>query len=51
MKLLRETDLDMPRIAEQSGFASQIRFSTVFRELTGMTPTDYRRRQRPELIS
>lgn len=49
MKLLRETDLDMPRIAEQSGFSNQMRFSTVFRELTGMTPTAYRRRQRPEL--
>ena len=49
MKLLRETDLEMPRVAEQSGFSNQVRFSTVFRELTGMTPTEYRRKQRPEL--
>jgi LacI family transcriptional regulator len=49
MKLLAESDLDMPRVAEQSGFASQVRFSTVFHELTGMTPTAYRRRRKPEL--
>jgi LacI family transcriptional regulator len=46
-KLLRETDLDMPRVAEQSGFANQVRFSTVFREQMGDTPTGYRRRHRP----
>ena len=46
-KLLRETDLDMPRVAEQSGFANQVRFSTVFREQVGDTPTGYRRRHRP----
>src|SRR5205085_5937724 len=46
-KLLRETDLDMPRIAGQAGFASQVRFSTVFREMIGQTPTAYRRDHRP----
>jgi LacI family transcriptional regulator len=46
-KLLRETDLDMPRVAEQSGFTNQVRFSTVFREQMGDTPTSYRRRHRP----
>jgi LacI family transcriptional regulator len=46
MKLLRETSLDIPRIAEQSGFASHVRFSTVFREHTGTTPTAYRRKHR-----
>jgi LacI family transcriptional regulator len=45
-KLLRESDLDMPGIAEQSGFASQVRFSTVFREMMGRTPTAYRREHR-----
>src|SRR2546430_4759098 len=29
-KLLRETDLDMLGVAEQSGFTNQVRFSTVF---------------------
>ena len=46
-KLLRETDLDMPTVAEQSGFANQVRFSTVFREQMGDTPTGYRRKHRP----
>jgi LacI family transcriptional regulator len=46
-KLLRESDLDMPGVAEQSGFASQVRFSTVFREKMGSTPTEYRRKHRP----
>jgi LacI family transcriptional regulator len=48
-QLLRDTDLDMPDVAEQSGFASQVRFSTVFKEMTGETPTGYRRRHRPGL--
>jgi LacI family transcriptional regulator len=46
-RLLRETDLDMPGIAMQSGFASQVRFGTVFREKMGLTPTAYRRKYRP----
>jgi LacI family transcriptional regulator len=46
-RLLRETDLDMPHVAEQAGFASQVRFSTVFRESIGTTPTAYRKRHRP----
>jgi LacI family transcriptional regulator len=48
-KLLRDTSWDIPQIAEQSGFASHVRFSTVFREKMGTTPTAYRRgfRTRP----
>ena len=46
MNLLRNTDLDIPSVARESGFASAIRFSTVFRELAGMPPTQYRREQR-----
>lgn len=42
-QLLRDTDVDMLRLAKQSGFASQVRFSTVFREELGQTPTEYRR--------
>jgi LacI family transcriptional regulator len=45
-RLLRETNLDIPHVAEQSGFASHVRFSTVFREKMGMTPTSYRRSDR-----
>jgi transcriptional regulator GlxA family with amidase domain len=42
-QLLRETTLDMPAIAEQCGFLSQARFSTVFRQQAGLTPTEFRR--------
>jgi LacI family transcriptional regulator len=45
-KLLRETDLDMPEVARQSGFASAIRFSTVFKEMMGTAPSLYRRQRR-----
>jgi LacI family transcriptional regulator len=45
-RLLRETDLDMPHVAEQSGFGSPIRFSTVFKEMTGVAPSIYRRKHR-----
>jgi len=45
-KLLKETNLDIPAVAEQSGFASHVRFSTVFREQTGTTPSGYRRKYR-----
>jgi LacI family transcriptional regulator len=48
-RLLCDTDLDMPHVAEQSGFSNQVRFSTVFREHIGETPTGYRRRNRPGL--
>lgn len=41
--LLRDTDVDMLRIATKSGFASQVRFSTVFKEALKQTPTEYRR--------
>lgn len=47
MLLLRDTGLDMPAIAEQCGFSGQARFSTVFRQVVGATPTEYRRRARP----
>ena len=48
-KLLRETDLPVPQIASQAGYASHVRFSTVFRQEMDTTPTDYRRtfRTRP----
>lgn len=45
-ELLRTTDLDMPAVARQSGFRSAVRFSAVFREETGMSPTAYRRQHR-----
>jgi len=45
-KLLRDTSLAIPQVAEQSGFASPIRFSAVFHERMGTTPTAYRRGHR-----
>jgi AraC-like DNA-binding protein len=30
-------------VAEQSGFSSQIRLATVFRQVTGTTPSAYRK--------
>jgi LacI family transcriptional regulator len=48
-KLLRDTNLDIPAVAQQSGYASHVRFSTVFREQMGTTPTIYRRKYRAGL--
>jgi LacI family transcriptional regulator len=45
-KLLRDTSLPVPQVAEQSGFASAVRFSAVFHEHMGNTPTGYRRGHR-----
>jgi LacI family transcriptional regulator, galactose operon repressor len=45
-KLLKETDLPMPRLAELSGFGSASYLGMVFRRETGMTPARYRTRVR-----
>ena len=42
-RLLCDTALDMPVIARESGFASAVRFSTVFHQVVGMSPTAFRR--------
>lgn len=44
-RLLRDTTLDMPVVARESGFASAVRFSTVFHQLVGLSPTAFRRAQ------
>lgn len=41
--LLAETDLPMPQVATRSGFSNAQRFSRVFHQATGVTPTQYRR--------
>lgn len=41
--LLAETDLPMPQVATRSGFPNARQFSRVFRQVTGATPTRYRR--------
>jgi LacI family transcriptional regulator len=45
-RLLLETDLSMPKIAEASGFASASYFGAVFRRRMGMTPAKFRARTR-----
>jgi LacI family transcriptional regulator len=45
-QLLRDTMLDMPTIAERCGFVSHARFSTVFHQHVGQTPTEFRRQAR-----
>ena len=44
--LLTQTALPMPRVAADSGFASASWFSKAFRDLTGESPTAFRRRTR-----
>jgi LacI family transcriptional regulator len=45
-RLLCDTGLDMAAITRQCGFSSHERFSTVFRQMMGCTPSEYRRRHR-----
>ncbi len=42
--LLEETDLDVDRIAERSGFGTATLLRHHFRRIIGVTPSDYRRR-------
>src|SRR5690349_12391559 len=42
--LLEETDLDVDRIAERSGFGTATLLRHHFRRVIGVTPSDYRRR-------
>lgn len=43
-RLLEETDLDIDRIAERSGFGTATLLRHHFRRMIGVTPSDYRRR-------
>lgn len=40
--LLADTELAINKISEMCGFASNIRFTTVFREQVGITPSEFR---------
>lgn len=44
--LLRNTELSVLEVAEQLGFATRSYFSQAFREITGMTPTQFREKER-----
>jgi LacI family transcriptional regulator len=41
--LLAESKLSMSQVAQQSGFSSRQRMASVFRKLTGLSPSQYRR--------
>jgi LacI family transcriptional regulator len=43
-RILRSTDKTMEAVAGESGFGSAQRFFTCFREQTGMTPAEFRRK-------
>lgn len=43
-KLLDTTTLSIGEVAEQSGFKHSRNFSTIFKNTTGMSPSDYRKR-------
>lgn len=43
MRLLRETDEKISRIAELVGYPEQAHFARLFKKTTGITPRDYRR--------
>lgn len=49
-RLLLETALPIPRIAEASGFSSASHLSQILRNVVGTTPTRYRRRMRSEPV-
>lgn len=46
--LLAETDLNISEIARESGFKSMSHFSDTFRRRYGLTPTEFRSRERKE---
>lgn len=43
-RLLEESDAPIAQIAKRCGFGSAIRFCSVFKEFTTVTPTEYRRK-------
>ena len=45
-RLLRYTDRSILAIASYLGFSSQGHFSRIFKEVTGMTPGEYREKKR-----
>jgi AraC-like DNA-binding protein len=49
--LLTETDLYIQRVASLTGFASSTTFTARFTEMTGVTPTDYRRLNKKDTTS
>ncbi|PYI56377.1 helix-turn-helix domain-containing protein [Paenibacillus flagellatus] len=48
MRLLLETDLRIQEIAERVGYQNMNSFYRMFKKFSGVTPTDYRKRQKGE---
>lgn len=46
MQLLVSTDYSITEVAYETGFAYQKYFSTIFKQMTGMTPSEYRKEYR-----
>jgi len=44
-RLLRETEISVKEVAEESGFSDRSRFCTAFKKHTGYTPLEYRQRK------
>ncbi|MDA8519203.1 AraC family transcriptional regulator [Acidovorax sp. NCPPB 4044] len=49
--LLHRTDRPIKQVAEAAGFASEKSFMRAFRHWTGLSPTEYRRRQRAGAVA
>lgn len=49
-KLLDTTTLSIGEVAEQTGFKHSRNFSTVFKNIVGMSPSDYRKKI-PDLLA
>jgi transcriptional regulator GlxA family with amidase domain len=45
-RLLEDTDIEIARIAEKTGFATVQHFSRVFSNLNGLSPRKYRQQSR-----
>ena len=41
-RLIRETDISITEVAEQTGFSSSRYFSTAFKQYMGVTPSQYK---------
>lgn len=46
IRLIKTTDMSFTEIAEKVGFATSSYFSTAFKQYTGETPTQYKKRIR-----
>ena len=44
-KLLKQTDLSLPEIAEKCGYSTESYFMKQFKSVTGTTPTEFRKQQ------